>query len=713
MEELSPSEIAAFVILDIAVIIIAARLFGRAARAIRQPAVVGEIVAGIALGPSLLGALPGDLDQVLFPGDVRPYLYILAQLGLILFMFIVGLELDVALIKGRERVAGAISLCSVVLPFSLGAGLTLILHPLHDEVAGEPVSLLALALFIGVAMSITAFPVLARILGDRGMHRTPAGVLTLACAAFDDILAWTLLAFVVAVAQGESPFDVVRIVALTALFAAAMFLGVKPLLRRLTYWHQAAGRLTPDVLAVVLIGVLLSSYATDQIGIHSIFGAFIFGAIMPREGAADLTRDILERLEQVSVLLLLPVFFVIAGLGTDIGGLGFDGLWQLALIMTVAIGGKFLGAFGGARMLGLSGRQSSVIGVLMNTRGLTELVILQIGRDLGVLDDELFTMLVLMALVTTAMTEPLLRLAYPERILRRDIEAAERASLGIPDSYQVLTVVDEPGRAHRLVELGCDLLGNESPSGLVLDRLVPAPRSQLELGTGLLPDLAAMASAVDELKQLTPTASERGVATNVLSRFSSDPWADLASQAEIVDADVVLVSEAWSAARTDGPTTADAVARTVVTVRLGAADDGSASGRPVVVAADLSADGRTALRLAAQVAIQREAALWVIDASGTGRGGRRLTTAAEQIRRTGLDVRLVTREEAAGADASALVVPAGAGTELSEWAAGDPLVGLTFASVLTVRAGQADADLDLTAALTGLMPGEALQPPVG
>lgn len=707
MEVLSPPEIAAFVLLDIAVIITAARLFGRAARAVRQPAVVGEIVAGVALGPSLLGALPGHLDQELFPEDVRPYLFILAQLGLILFMFIVGLELDVALIKGRERVAGAISLCSVVLPFSLGFGLTLILHPLHGEVNGRSVPLLALGLFIGVAMSITAFPVLARILGDRGMHRTPSGVLTLACAAFDDILAWSLLAFVVAVAKGESPFDVVRIVGLTAVFATAMFLGLKPLLRRLTYWHRAAGRLTPDVLAVVLIGVLLSSYATDRIGIHSIFGAFIFGAVMPREGAADLTRDILERLEQVSVLLLLPVFFVIAGLGTDITGLGLDGLWQLALILTVAIGGKFLGAFGGARLLGLPPRQASVIGVLMNTRGLTELVILQIGRDLGVLDGELFTMLVVMALVTTAMTEPLLRLAYPERMLRRDIEAAERASLGIEDSYQVLTVIDESAQAHRLIDLGCELLGNESPSGLVLDRLVPAPRSQLELGSGLLPDLAAMASAVDELKQLTPAVAARGATTNVLSRFSSDPWADLASQAENANADIVLVSEAWAATRASGLTTEDAVARTVVTVRLGAPEDAGPSGRPVLVVADLSPDGRTALRLAAHMAIRRGAALWVVDAGGRGRGGRRIAAAVELIRRAGLDARLVSATEATRADAAVLLVPAGAPTE-DAWSA----AGLSFASVLRVRAGQADADLELTEALAGLVPGEALQPPV-
>ena len=195
--------IAALVFIDIAIIMIVARVFGRAARAVGQPAVVGEIIAGIALGPSLLGLLPGDLDQRLFPPEVLPYLSVLAQLGLVLFMFIVGLELDMLLIRGREKLAGTISASSVVLPFALGAGLALLLYPSHDETATGPVTPLALALFLGVAMSITAFPVLARILTDRGMHRTSTGVLALACAAVDDIIAWTLLAFVVAVVGGQ------------------------------------------------------------------------------------------------------------------------------------------------------------------------------------------------------------------------------------------------------------------------------------------------------------------------------------------------------------------------------------------------------------------------------------------------------------------------------------------------------------------------------
>ena len=220
--------IAGLVFIDIAIIMIVARVFGRLAIAVGQPPVVGEIIAGIALGPSLLGLLPGDLETKLFPPEVLPYLSILAQLGLVLFMFIVGLELDVLLIRGRERLAGTISAASVMLPFALGAGLALVLYPSHDETAAGPVAPLALALFLGVAMSITAFPVLARILTDRGMHRTSTGVLALACAAVDDIIAWTLLAFVVAVVQGNGPLDVLRIVALTAVFAGFMFGLVRP-----------------------------------------------------------------------------------------------------------------------------------------------------------------------------------------------------------------------------------------------------------------------------------------------------------------------------------------------------------------------------------------------------------------------------------------------------------------------------------------------------
>ncbi|MET0317637.1 MAG: cation:proton antiporter, partial [Rhodococcus fascians] len=413
----------AFVILDVAIIVVVARLFGRLARKVGQPAVVGEIIAGIALGPSLLGLLPGDIDQFLFPKDVVSILKILAQLGLVLFMFIIGLELDLTLIRGRGRRAGVISLSSIVLPFALGALATIVLHPLHDtstvEGKGEvDVSFLGLMLFMGVAMSITAFPVLARILSDRRMNRTTVGVLALAAAAIDDVLAWTLLAFVTAVVGGHSPAQVLRIVVLSAAFTAVMFLVVKPLLARLLNSYKRAGRVTPDIFAVVLVGILLSSLATERIGIHEIFGAFLFGAIMPRHSAQEFSREILERLEPVAVSLLLPIFFVIAGQGVDLTKFTQVSLvWQLLLILAVAIGGKFIGAFVGARSQRMPVRQSAAVGILMNTRGLTELVILSVGKQLGVLDTEMFTMMVVMALVTTIMADPLLRIVYPQRAI--------------------------------------------------------------------------------------------------------------------------------------------------------------------------------------------------------------------------------------------------------------------------------------------------------
>jgi Kef-type K+ transport system membrane component KefB len=266
-----------FLLIDIAVVIAVARVFGELAQKVNQPAVVGEIVAGITLGPSLLGALPGDLDTRLFPTDVRPLLLALAQIGLVLFMFIVGLELDLGLTKGRERLAASISMASVVLPFALGFGLAWVLHPKHSEVAGKEVSLLALALFLGTAMSITAFPVLARILTARGMQRTVPGVISLASAAVDDVIAWTLLALVIAVIEGGSPAAVARTVGLTAAFAFVIFAIVRPLLRRLLRWRNRSGHLTSDILAVLLVGLFACAAITDMIGIHSIFGAFMFG----------------------------------------------------------------------------------------------------------------------------------------------------------------------------------------------------------------------------------------------------------------------------------------------------------------------------------------------------------------------------------------------------------------------------------------------------
>ena len=474
-----------FLLLDVAVIIAAARIGGAIARKFRQPAVVGEIAAGIALGPSLLGLIPGGIDTWLFPSDVRPLLGALAQIGLVLFMFIVGLELDMRLIRGRERASASISLSSIAVPFALGAALAVVLYPKHDVVDGKTIEFLAFALFLGIAMSITAFPVLARILTDRGMMRTPPGVFSLASAAIDDIVAWTLLAFVIAVISGGSPLEVARIVGLSLVYAAIMFLVVRPLLAKLITWRDSAGRMTPDLLAVILIGLFLSAAVTDIIGIHQIFGAFLFGAMMPKVGAEQLHREILERLEQVSVLLLLPMFFVVTGFSVDLAGIGLGGLWQLGLVLIVAVAGKFIGAYFGARVSAIPKRQSAAIAVLMNTRGLTELVILNAGLTLGVLTTELFSMMVVMALVTTVLTEPLLRLVYPDSVVAYDIAAAERRLLGVGTTSRVMIVLPNlDGTPEELVARHRRLLGVGAGHDVVLVALLPTapPGTVLEVG---------------------------------------------------------------------------------------------------------------------------------------------------------------------------------------------------------------------------------------
>ncbi len=407
---LDPAARLSWLLLDLCVIVVAARVLGRAAAKLRQPPVIGEIVAGIALGPSVLGLAPGRVDSALFPAGVLSDLNVLAALGLVVFMFLVGLEMDFAPLRSRAGAAAAISLASIVAPFGLGVLLALWLYPRHHTVAGHEVSQPAMVLFVGVAMSITAFPVLARILCDRGIQATPIGAFALAAAAIGDVIAWTLLALVVGLWRGGSGLEVVRVAALTAMFAALMCTVGRRGAARLANWHRRVGKSDHAVVVVVVLGILTSAWLTNQIGIHPIFGAFLFGVILPRTDG--LVRDVGGRLHKLS-MLLLPVFFVVTGFGVNIGGLSARCWAQLALIIAVAIGGKVAGAYLAARCARLPQRHSLVIAALINTRGLTELVIVSVGKQIGVIDGELFTMMVLMALITTAMTGPLVDLIYP------------------------------------------------------------------------------------------------------------------------------------------------------------------------------------------------------------------------------------------------------------------------------------------------------------
>ncbi len=392
---LSTSEVNGRALLAIAVVTVAAQLAGRGAALVRQPRVNGEILAGILLGPSLLGLVYPEALAFLFPPEVVEALGVLSQLGLVAFMFLVGLDLDLGQLRGQSHRAVVISHTSIAVPLGLGAVLGLWLYPRM----GGDVDRLGFVLFLGAAMAITAFPVLARILRETGLDRTRLGVLVITCAAVDDITAWCVLAMVVAVVGSSGPAGVLLTVGLSLAFLAVAFLGVRPLLARLRWLSL------PTALGLAV----LASWVTEEIGIHAIFGAFVAGVVMPRTDRFP--QAVHDRLEPVTVGFLLPVFFAVVGLKTRVDLLDSAYLWGVAaLVLVIAVVGKWGGSMLAARAVGESWSDAATIGILMNTRGLTELVILTVGLELGVVTPELFTVMVLMALTTTVMAMPLLAL---------------------------------------------------------------------------------------------------------------------------------------------------------------------------------------------------------------------------------------------------------------------------------------------------------------
>jgi Kef-type K+ transport system membrane component KefB len=403
-------DVVALLALDLAVIVGVAQLLGGLARVLGQPRVIGEILGGILLGPTLLH---GAITRALFPAEVRPSLATLANIGVCVFMFLVGLHLNHRLLRGQGRIASAVSVGAMLVPFGLGALLGFRLAAGHQT--GDRT---AFVLFMGAAMAVTAFPVLARILTDKGLLDTPIGGLALACAAVGDVLAWALLAVVAALAGGgDHPWRVLLVVP----FALVLMRVVRPLLARLAARHAMTGWAAgAGGLAAVTVATLLAAEATQWMGLHYIFGAFLLGTVVPREGAVAVRKRALPWIERICTYLLLPVFFMVAGLEVDLSGMNLAGVGELTLILLVAVGGKFGGAYLAARLTGVPPRHSAVLGILINTRGLTELIVLTVGLQLGVLDAALYSLMVVMALVTTAMTGVLLRLVYPPELARRD-----------------------------------------------------------------------------------------------------------------------------------------------------------------------------------------------------------------------------------------------------------------------------------------------------
>ncbi len=441
-------------LLQIIVILVVSRVAGLLFRKIQQPQVVGDMLAGIMLGPSLLGWLAPGVSSALFPLESLQYLNTLSQIGLVLFMFLVGLELDPKLLRGRGHAAVITSHVSIIAPFFLG---TILAYFLYPELSESSVHFTGFTLFMGASMSVTAFPVLARILQERRLLQTRVGAITIACAAVDDVTAWALLAVVIAIVRSSAlPIPLWVTLAGSILYIIVMITAVRPALRMIERVYESQGRISQNLMAIIFLLILASAWITESLGIHALFGAFCIGAIMPTGRA--FVHELNDKLEHVTVVLLLPLFFANAGLHTNIGLVTGTEMWIFfGLILFVAVAGKFGGSTIAARITGLHWRESAALGVLMNTRGLMELIILSIGLELGVISPALFAMMVMMALLTTFMTTPVLHWLYPvEQMRKMEMHTDEDSQ------FTVLLAVSLPASGPRLLEMARALIPTDN-----------------------------------------------------------------------------------------------------------------------------------------------------------------------------------------------------------------------------------------------------------
>nr|APZ78840.1 cation/H(+) antiporter [Stigmatella aurantiaca] len=663
-------------IVQLIAIIGLSRLIGRVTRWMGQPLVIAEIVAGIVLGPSLLGWLAPDMMHSLFPDSSLPVLKMLSQVGLILFMFLIGLELDPKLLKGRGHSSVVISHSSIIAPFVLGAGASALW--LHRSLSSPEVPFLSFVLFMGVAMSITAFPVLARILSERGLLQSKVGVISITCAAVDDVTAWCLLAFVVSIVRATSLMEAAGTTLLALLYILFMLLVVRPFLSRLGARVASKDGLTQNVVAGTLVLLLASSWATELIGIHALFGAFLLGAVIPKEGG--LAEALAERLEDVAVVLLLPIFFAYSGLRTQVGLLNSAEAWAMCgLIILLACVGKFGGSAVAARLTGLRWREASAVGVLMNTRGLMELIVLNIGLDLGVISPTLFTMMVVMALVTTFITSPLLHWIYPAAELARDkVELSPVLPGASP--FTVLMCVSHGQAGPGMAALGRALTGGASENAqLYALHLISADRASFHLRhEAKPPDEGALAPLLSSAKRLE-------LAVRSLSFVSSEPSADICRTAEAKRADLVLLG--WHKplfSRTMLGGTVHEVMREATTGVAVLVDRGLSETKRVLVPFIGSQNDRQALAIARRILRHTGAEVTVLHVTSPGKstqgaGGRALMEELFPKESGQVRFKVVEHEspeEAALAEASQgydlTVVGAG-----SEWGLEDRLFGLS------------------------------------
>ena len=445
-------EPAAMLLLQIISILLVSRVFGFLFVKIGQPTVIGEILAGIVLGPSLLGYFFPEAYSFLFTPDSLSNIYILSEIGLVLFMFVIGMELDLSALKNKMGTTFVISQASIVIPYFMGMWLA---YYLYEEFAAGQTDFISFALFIGISMSITAFPVLARIVQEKGLTKSHLGTISIASAAFNDVTAWCVLAAVIAISKTGSLDSSLFNIGLAVAYILVMMFLVKPFLKRIGEIYKNSEVVNKSVFAFFLLVLIISAYITQLIGIHALFGAFLAGVIMPP--LPSFRKLIVDKVEDVSLTLLLPLFFVYTGLRTEIGLLNTPYLWWIAFIfIVVAVVGKFIGSAFSAKVLGETWKDSLSIGILMNTRGLMELIVLNIGYEMGILPPPIFVMLVIMALVTTFMTTPILSLInflFPEKRIREEYERHQ--SLGI---FKALIAMGNPENGKPLLNVAKTVL---------------------------------------------------------------------------------------------------------------------------------------------------------------------------------------------------------------------------------------------------------------
>lgn len=515
----------AILLAQIITIILVARFFGWIFRKIGQPSVIGEMIAGIVLGPSLVGMYFPEYSNILFPKESLGNLQFLSQIGLILFMFVIGMELDLKALKNKANDAVVISHASIIFPFTLGIGLA---YFIYNQFAPDGVEFASFALFLGIAMSITAFPVLARIVQERGIHKTKLGTIVITCAAADDITAWCILAAVIAIVKAGSFVSSIYIIVMAVAYVFLMLKVVRPFLARVGSLKNSRSSLSKPVVAIFLLTLIISAYVTEVIGIHALFGAFMAGAIMPDN--TKFRSIIIEKVEDVSVILLLPLFFVFTGLRTQINSINDPYLWKITgLIVLVAVVGKFVGSALASKFVGQSWRDSLTIGALMNTRGLMELVVLNIGYDLGVLSTEVFTMMVIMALLTTFMTGPALDLINyvfkNKEDITEEIQTAKK--------YKILISFGNSERAKSLLRLANSFVRKENRESVVT-----------AMHLTLSNELHTFDLEEQEKKSFAPVISEAAVLNQqvvTLFKASNDIDADIVEIANQGEYDLLLV----------------------------------------------------------------------------------------------------------------------------------------------------------------------------